>query len=105
MAGCLLEDVVGEGGVAGEHRAVQVGADDPPGAGAVTAVAGSVCRAVPDPPGDPAQWGEVNAGGADSLVILEPGELPDIGDRAGAEDLADRASAPGDGGEVEQSQP
>ena len=60
---------------------------------------------LPVPVDHGAQRGGAGAEGGDAVVVLEPGELPDAGNRAGGGDLADRAAPAGGGGDVQDAEP
>ena len=60
------QQVIGQGRVAGQVRAVQVGAPDPSGAGAVGTVTGAVADTAPDPAGRAGTGAEAG----DAAVIL-----------------------------------
>src|SRR5664279_3373613 len=99
------QEVVGQGRVAGQDRAVQVGADDTVGADALGGAAGVVAGAVAGAGDHGAQRGGAGAEGGDAVVVFEPGELPDVGDRAGGGDFADGAAPAGCGGDVQDAEP
>jgi len=104
LPGDEAEDVVGEGGVARQDRAVQVAADHSVGVDAVGAAAGVVAGSVAGAGHHCSQPTGVGTECGDAEVVFEPDELPDAGERAGGDDLADRAVPARCGVDVQHAQ-
>jgi len=73
--------------------------------GAAGVVAGAVAGAGAGAGHHGAHRGGAGTEGGDALVVFEPGELPDAGNRTARGDLAHGAAPAGGGGDVQDAEP
>ena len=101
MRECLLEQPVGEPGVARQERAVQVRPDNTPDAAALPAAHAVVAESR----NDSAEWLSACVEMRPSCVVLESGECPTDArlELALQQDVTDHSCVPGDGVEREHA--
>src|SRR5512133_3807102 len=103
MCECLLEQPVGEPGVARQERAVQVRPDSTPDAAALPAAHAVVA----EPGHHAAEWLSACVEVCPSRMVLESGQCPTDArlELALQQDVTDHACIPGDGVEREHADP